>query len=106
MRAICVGRSFTLGRIEGHRRTAWATWRGAVLTLFVAVAGCTPAPLQSPRPMVGGSSLRLPQNLKNKVDILFMIDNSQSMDAMQVELQKRFPEFFKVFDDLADQRQL
>src|SRR5204863_1090260 len=43
----------------------------------------------------------IPQNLKNKVDILFLIDNSNSMDAMQLELQNRFPQFFQPFIDVA-----
>ncbi len=41
------------------------------------------------------------ENAKNKVDILFMIDNSSSMNPMQDELRSRFGDFFKVFEDLA-----
>ncbi|MSP61716.1 MAG: hypothetical protein EXR72_15555 [Myxococcales bacterium] len=37
----------------------------------------------------------------NKVDVLFMIDNSNSMEAMQEELRARFPQFLEVFFDLA-----
>jgi hypothetical protein len=36
-----------------------------------------------------------------KVDLLFLVDNSGSMDGMQLELRKRFPEFFQIFKDLA-----
>src|SRR5206468_5214964 len=47
--------------------------------------------------------LRVEQNVKNKVDILFMVDNSNSMDAMQAELRKKFPQFFQVFSKLAQE---
>ena len=40
-------------------------------------------------------------NPKTKVDLLFMVDNSNSMDAMQQVLRDRFFEFFKPFDELA-----
>jgi hypothetical protein len=40
--------------------------------------------------------------LTNKVDALFMVDNSGSMDAMQEQLRQRFKQFLKVFHDLAD----
>src|SRR5207253_1749095 len=36
-----------------------------------------------------------------KVDLLVMIDNSTSMDAMQTELRARFPQFLQVFHRLA-----
>ena len=37
-----------------------------------------------------------------KVDALFLVDNSGSMDVMQTELRQRFTQFLKVFHDLAD----
>ena len=39
---------------------------------------------------------------RRKVDLLFMIDNSGSMDSMQNELKNRFPQLFKPFQDLAE----
>jgi hypothetical protein len=36
-----------------------------------------------------------------KVDLLFMVDNSNSMSAMQSQLVQRFPDLLKVFIDLA-----
>ena len=38
---------------------------------------------------------------RTKVDILFMVDNSNSMSAMSDQLKARFDQFFKVFQDLA-----
>ena len=38
-----------------------------------------------------------------KIDLLFMVDNSNSMDAMSTELRNRFGQFFKPFADLAAQ---
>jgi hypothetical protein len=43
----------------------------------------------------------VPLNATSKMDILFMIDNSSSMDAMQSELKARFPSFIQPFIDLA-----
>jgi hypothetical protein len=37
----------------------------------------------------------------NKVDLLFMVDDSSSMGAMQDELKSKFGEFLKIFDNLA-----
>ncbi|MSP58757.1 MAG: hypothetical protein EXR72_00160 [Myxococcales bacterium] len=46
--------------------------------------------------------IRVKHHLKNKVDVLFMVDNSNSMSAMSNQLKDRFGQFFKVFKDLAD----
>jgi hypothetical protein len=48
--------------------------------------------------------IRVPQNEKNQVDILFLVDNSPSMLAMQDELKQKFKQFFKVFADQATLR--
>lgn len=40
---------------------------------------------------------------RTKVDVLFLIDDSPSMEAMQKELQGRFPQFLQTFADLAKQ---
>ena len=45
--------------------------------------------------------VRVAQSLKNKVDILFMVDNSPSMMPKQQELKTRFPELIKQLDALA-----
>ncbi len=51
---------------------------------------------------LGGVDLSTPPGLvTNKVDVLFLIDNSSSMTAMQTQLQARFASFFQVFTDLA-----
>src|SRR6185503_6054570 len=34
---------------------------------------------------------------RTKIDLLFLVDDSSSMDAMQQELRSRFPQFFAVF---------
>jgi hypothetical protein len=38
---------------------------------------------------------------RTKVDVLFMVDDSPSMEAMADELRRKFPQFFSVFADLA-----
>ena len=71
---------------------------------LVPLLACLAPPVEAPRTTVTQeTNVRVEQNLKNKVDILFMIDNSISMDPMQVELRARFGDFFKVFEDLASQ---
>lgn len=75
------------------------------LGLVVAAAGlsgCVTPPFESPpQDTARTRTLYIPQNVRDKVDILFMVDNSASMDAMQAELRQRFPDFFKPFEDLA-----
>jgi hypothetical protein len=74
---------------------------GAGVIWMVATA-CLNPPVESPKTTtVQTTPIRVSQNAQNKVDILFMVDNSLSMDAMQAELQKRFPQFLQVFDCLA-----
>jgi hypothetical protein len=66
------------------------------------VLACQSPPVESPKTTVTQATpLRVPQNERNKVDILFMVDNSYSMDPMQEELRLRFKDFFQVFFDLA-----
>jgi hypothetical protein len=44
--------------------------------------------------------VRVEQAVRNKVDLLFVIDDSPSMAPKQVELKARFPEFVKAIDRL------
>ncbi len=70
----------------------------ALIPLFA----CLSPPVESPRTTVTQeTNVRVEQSIKNKVDVLFMIDNSSSMDPMQIELRSKFGQFFKVFEDLA-----
>ena len=76
--------------------------RFPALLLSLALVACVSPPLDSPKPANNCSvPLRVPQNLRDKVDILFMVDNSGSMGAMSDELKHRFGQFFSVFDQLA-----
>jgi hypothetical protein len=47
------------------------------------------------------TKVRVAQNTKNKVDLLFMVDDSPSMIPKQQELQNRFPQLIQVLDDFA-----
>ena len=74
----------------------------ATAAACVLATACYGPPVQSPQTRITQETpIRVPQNAQNKVDILFMVDNSQSMDAMQTELRARFGDFLSVFDDLA-----
>jgi hypothetical protein len=67
---------------------------------WLAVSACVSPPVASPKPqVVQDTQIRVVPG--NKVDVLFMVDNSSSMEPMQAQLRQRFPQFLRVFDDLA-----
>src|SRR5438046_4083717 len=73
-------------------------WIGSCALLL----GCITPPLETPT--VGGSHIEetpLPLNVRDKADILFLIDNSGSMGDMQDELKRRFEQFFAPFAERA-----
>ncbi len=68
--------------------------------LCLGLGGCLGPPVESPvTTVVQETDVRVEQNVKNKVDILFMVDDSPSMMPKQAELQARFPDLIKVLDD-------
>jgi hypothetical protein len=74
----------------------------ASLVTLAAATACLSPPVNSPTTTVTQSTpVRVPQNSKNSVDVLFMVDNSSSMEAMQTLLKDRFGDFFAVFNQLA-----
>ena len=74
----------------------------AVPILALPLGACDGSQSPTPPPEDGSEAIRSPvgQAARNKVDILFMVDNSLSMEAMARELRNRFGQFFTVFDDL------
>jgi hypothetical protein len=78
-----------------------ASWFAAIAA-WIATAACVSPPVEAPKTTVyQDTPVRVPQNAQNKVDVLFMVDNSPSMDAMQSELKAHFGDFFDVFQNLA-----
>jgi hypothetical protein len=70
--------------------------------VWAASAACLSPPVESPKTnVIQQTPIRVPQNEQNQVDILFAVDNSPSMTAMQDELRNKFGEFFTVFQSLA-----
>ena len=68
--------------------------------LCLALGGCLAPPVETPiTTVVQETDVRVEQNVKNKVDILFMVDDSNSMDPKQAELKMRFPELIKILDN-------
>ncbi len=68
--------------------------------LCLGLGGCLAPPVESPvTTVVQETDVTVQQNVKNKVDILFMIDDSPSMMPKQAALQARFPDLIKVLDD-------
>jgi hypothetical protein len=69
---------------------------------WTAASACLAPPVESPATrIIQQTPIRVRQDTQNMVDVLFMIDNSPSMDAMQTELEAKFGEFLQVFTDLA-----
>ena len=63
--------------------------------------GCGAGAESADAPPVTARSVALNVAPRSEVDVLFMIDNSNSMDSMQTYLRDNFYEFFRPFDDLA-----
>ncbi|MSP59616.1 MAG: hypothetical protein EXR72_04600 [Myxococcales bacterium] len=90
----------------------------ATALVLLAAGGCRTRPWElsdDPPPVDGGLGDRTisvdltppvltatcrQDNPSNKIDLLFLIDNSRSMAGMQAELRARFPQFIKTFTDL------
>jgi hypothetical protein len=67
---------------------------------LLGVWACYNAPVETPAPrVIQETDVRVEQNVKNKVDIVFLIDNSPSMSPKQAELKARFPELIKILDN-------
>jgi hypothetical protein len=73
------------------------------LVCVALYAGCYDPPVASP-PTTVVSFPTINVSPKNKVDLLFMIDNSPSMAPMQAELQTKFKTFFDAFAAAAAQK--
>ncbi len=75
------------------------TYRRASLSLTAALiaAGCTSRTLEAPvvKPVASVGSVQT-YHQNNKLDLLFMIDNSLSMKSMQQKLQEQLPLFMNV----------
>ena len=85
--------------LNWRRKRIWAAVGGIGLGLLA----CVTPPLETPQTQNQGvGRIYVPQNLKNKVDILFLIDNSNSMEAMTMELRNRIPSFLDPFAKLAE----
>lgn len=67
----------------------------------VALTGCMDRPIASVYPVQGKVETKdLPSNPEKDADILFVIDNSGSMEAEQQSLQANFPKFMEVLQTL------
>ena len=86
------------------RRRTWKLVRLVAPIGLIPLFACLAPPVQSPKTNVTQeTSVRVEQSLKDKVDILFMVDNSLSMEPKQKELQARFPQLIKQLDTFAAQ---
>src|SRR5438309_2310460 len=75
-------------------------WKQLGPWAVLGVSACFNPPVEAPRTIVTQETdVRVEQNIKNKVDIIFAIDNSPSMSPKQAELKARFPELIKILDN-------
>lgn len=83
-------------------RNTWSRVRlGASPALCLALGACLARQGETPvTTVVQETVVRVEQNVKNKVDILFVIDDSASMMPKQNELMAQFPLLIQVLDDL------
>jgi hypothetical protein len=84
------------------RRRRWRALRWAGLAAGLpAVWACHAPTLEAPNPKpseVGSNVFR--ESLNRKIDLLFMIDNSNSMDSAQQNVKANFPAFMNVLQNL------
>ena len=77
---------------------AGSRWMRFALPL--CLGGCLAPPVETPvTTVVQETDVHVEQTVKNKVDILFLVDDSPSMMPKQAALQARFPDLIKVLDD-------
>ena len=81
------------------------TWK---LVRFIAPVGliplfaCLAPPVESPTTTVTQeTNVRVAQDVKNQVDLLFVIDNSLSMQPKQTELRNRIPQLITALQNFA-----
>lgn len=83
------------------RSPAWKLGQVLAPLGLLPLFACLAPPVASPKTTVTQETqMKYNQTPKNKVDILFMVDNSPSMAPMQDALQAKFGSFLQVFADL------
>ena len=71
---------------------------------FVVPLGCNPPPVEAPKTTVEQQTgVATSQNIKDKVDLLFLIDDSGSMSPKQEALKAKFDQLTSVLEDFAEQ---
>jgi hypothetical protein len=76
-------------------------WSGLAVAAM-SLGACIAPPVEAPKTTVEQQTdVSTEQNLKDQVDIIFMVDDSGSMAPKQALLQQKFPELIKVLDDFA-----
>jgi hypothetical protein len=79
---------------------------GAPLCLLgtLGLSACFEAPTERPQTKVAQETpVRVEQTVKNQVDLLFMIDDSGSMQPKITELRSRFPQLIRLLEDFKTQ---
>lgn len=74
--------------------------RTLLLSGALLLASCGPPSAQPDAGATQAALVPVNMNGHDKVDLLFLIDNSNSMESMQTILQDSFYEFFQPFEDL------
>jgi hypothetical protein len=84
------------------RSRTWKLARLAAPIGLIPLFACFDPPVESPHTTVTQeTSVRVEQNIKNKVDILFLIDNSLSTAPIQQQFRTNFPQLILRLNDFA-----
>jgi hypothetical protein len=87
-----------VGRLHSWWRfTRWAALGAAAPALWACTSRTLEAPVITP---TATQTMKFTQKINNEIDILFMIDDSSSMTAMQQKLQQQLPTFMQVLENL------
>jgi hypothetical protein len=91
-----------LSKFQPRRWLSWRAARWAGLALAIpALWACTARKLEEPAPAPNKSFVgTFQQTLNRDIDIVFMVDNSNSMAPLQQKLRTNFPAFMNVLKAL------
>jgi hypothetical protein len=77
---------------------------GSTLALSLFLGACISPPVEAPLTIVEQETdVSTEQNLRDQVDLLFLIDDSGSMSPKQEALKQRFPDLINVLNEFAAQ---
>jgi hypothetical protein len=82
--------------MKRHAAKTKLSWIAVVAAVALAASACVNRPIEEPKPQGTGETGKVyPLSLEKDIDILFVLDNSNSMGLEQENLRKNFPKFIE-----------